>query len=296
MKRRFELWSLVCAAFAVGWIAAPLAQGAAQAPTVAGTAGQGQLADRRRRSAEERLAAQRDAHHQGERQEHEARLEAAARQPAAPDAQPLSAAHRQRRDDRRRAEGDRDRRGDLRQPLRHRRRQGHAALEAQVRQHVRRTDRRPRARRAVSGRLDGNSGDRPGRRRRQVHRLRHLVGRPAAQAGRRHGRRDRARGTVPAAQRQAVRAEPARQRALHDHRPGLRRQSERVLFLRSRDQEGRPVPARQRRHVAALGRDARQGRHALRRVWRRRLLPRAADLRAEHHRRRSRTPRPRRWS
>ena len=39
MKRRLELWSLVCAAFAVGWIAAPLAQGTAQAPPWQGRPG-----------------------------------------------------------------------------------------------------------------------------------------------------------------------------------------------------------------------------------------------------------------
>ena len=39
MKRRLELWSLVCAAFAIGWIAAPLAQGAAQAPPWQGRPG-----------------------------------------------------------------------------------------------------------------------------------------------------------------------------------------------------------------------------------------------------------------
>ena len=39
MKRRLELWSLVCAAFAIGWIAAPLAQGTAQAPPWQGRPG-----------------------------------------------------------------------------------------------------------------------------------------------------------------------------------------------------------------------------------------------------------------
>ena len=284
MKRRLELWSLVCAAFAIGWMAAPLAQGAAQAPPWQGRPGKanwlidGGDPQKNAWQRNETLITKESVRNM--KLAWKLQLDNQPRQmhnlfP------PLIVSDVTTAE---RAEGDRDRRGDLRQRVRHRRRQGHAALEAQVRQHVRRTDRRARARRVVSGRVDGNAGDRPGRRRRQVHRLRHLVGRPAAQAGRGHGRRDRAGGTVPAAQRQAVCAEPARQRALHDDRPGLRRQSERLLFLRSRDQEGRPVPARQRRHVAALRRDARQGRHALRRVGRRRLLPRAADLRPEHHR------------
>src|SRR5688572_19461261 len=57
---------------------------------LAGAARQGQLADRRRRPAEECLAAERDADHQGKRPHHAARLEGAARQPAAADAQPVS--------------------------------------------------------------------------------------------------------------------------------------------------------------------------------------------------------------
>ena len=67
-------------------------------------------------------------------------------------------------------------------------------------------------------------------------------------------------------ERQAVRAEPLEERPLHDDRAGLRRQSQRVLLVRSRDQESRSVPARQRRDVAALRPVARQGRHALRRL------------------------------
>ncbi len=49
-------------------------------------------------------------------------------------------------------------------------------------------------------------------------------------------------GVVPAAKRQAVRAEPLEGRHLHHHRPGLRRQSERVLRLRPGDEESRSVP------------------------------------------------------
>ena len=40
MKRRLELWSLVIAAFTIGWIAAPVAQGTAQAPPWQGRPGQ----------------------------------------------------------------------------------------------------------------------------------------------------------------------------------------------------------------------------------------------------------------
>ena len=58
-------------------------------------------------------------------------------------------------------------------------------------------------------------------------------------------------GAVHAAERQAVRTEPVQERDLHDDGTGLRRQSERVLRVRSRDEEGRQLqPGR----AAACGR------------------------------------------
>ena len=76
------------------------------------------------------------------------------------------------------------------------------------------------------------------------------------------GRGPRARRAVPAAERQAVRPEPVQQRALHDDRAGLRRQSESVLRLRPGDEEGRQLQPGQRRPVAAARPVDRQGRHA----------------------------------
>ena len=71
---------------------------------------------------------------------------------------------------------------------------------------------------------------------------------------------------VRAAQRQAVRAQPRQRRHLHVHRAGMRRQSEQLLLVRSRDEEGRQLGAGQRRAVAADGAVGRQGRHRLRRA------------------------------
>ena len=246
---------------------------------------QGQLADRRRRQPAHGVAEERDAHLDRQRQEHEAPVEASVRQPAAPDAQPLSAPHRHRRDDRAGAEGHRGRRRRLRQHLRRRRRDRHAALGAEVRQHVRRTAGRPRRRRAVPRRIDRDAGHRADRHRRQVPRLRRVLGRAAAHA--RRGDRDRRRAAraISPAQRQALRAEPLEGRHLHDDGAGLRRESERVLRLRPGDEESRSVPARQRRPLAAHRSVDRQGRDGLRRLRRRRLLSRAADLRPVDHRR-----------
>ena len=265
MKHGVELWSLVCAAFAIGWIAAPVAQGTAQAPPWQGRPGKANwLTDG---GDPQRTAWQRNETLITKESVKDMKLavEAAARQPAAPDAQPLSAAHRQRRDDRRRAEGDRGRRRRLRQHLRHRRRHGHAALEAAS--STARSSSRPAARAGVlcPGGLTATPVIAPTDAAGQVHRLRDLVGRPAAHARRRDRRGRRAARAVPAAQRQAVRAEPPRQRDLHDDRAGLRRQSQRVLRLRPRDEESRQY----NRAAAACGRAPavdRQGRHGLRRV------------------------------
>ena len=85
-----------------------------------------------------------------------------------------------------------------------------------------------------------------------LHRLRGVVGRTAAHARRGDRNRCRAAGAISSAERQALRAEPLEGRPLYDDGAGLRRQSQRVLRLRPGDEEGRSVPARQRRPVAAL--------------------------------------------
>ena len=118
----------------------------------------------------------------------------------------------------------------------------------------------------------------------QVHGLRDLVGRPAAPARCRDRGRDGARRAVPAAQRQAVRAELPRQRPVHDDRAGLRWQPEPVLLVRPGDEEGRQLQSGQRRTLAATRAVHREGRPRVRRQRRRRLLPRSTDLRPGDHR------------
>ena len=105
-----------------------------------------------------------------------------------------------------------------------------------------------------------------------------------AHARRRDRNRRGASRVVSAAKRQAVRIEPVEGCHLHHHRPGLRRQSQRVLRLRPGHEEGRSVLARQRRLVAAHRPVDWEGRHGLRRVRRRRLLSRTPDLRPVDHR------------
>ena len=247
--------------------------------------GEGQLAHRRRRQPAHGVAEERDPHLDRQRQEHEAAVEASVRQPAPPDAQPLPAPHRHRRDDRAGAEGNSRRGRRLRQHLRRRRRDRHAALVAEVRQHVRRTAGRPRRRRAVPRRIDRDARHRPDRHGGQVPRLCGVVGRTAAHARRGNRYRRRAARAISPAQRKALRAEPLEGRHLHDDGAGLRRESERVLRLRPGDEEGRSVLARQRRPVAAHRSVDWQGRNGLRGIGRRRLLSRASDLRPVDHRR-----------
>ncbi len=62
---------------------------------------------------------------------------------------------------------------------------GHAAVVAEVRQHVRRAAGRPRRRRVVPGWIDRDAGHRAHGYDRPLHRLRRVVGRSAAHAGRR---------------------------------------------------------------------------------------------------------------
>ena len=124
----------------------------------------------------------------------------------------------------------------------------------------------------------------PGGDAREVHGLRDLVGRPAAQRLMPPRARELARRAVPAGQRQAVRPELPQQRPLHDDRAGLRRQPEPVLLVRPGDEEGRQLQSGQRRAVAAPRAVDRQGRQRVCRQRRRRLLSGAADLRAGDHR------------
>ena len=235
-------------------------QSSATAPA---TARQGELADRRLRPAAHVVAAARDARSARHRQGHEAALEAAARQPAAADAQPVSAADRRQRQTAARAEGDRasspaSRTTSTASTSRPARSSGRGTSTARSPSQadgrgggtlcpggltatpVLGPDRRPGKYIAYAVSWDG--------------RLRQLdvaTGEDAAPAE-----------LVPAAERQAVRPEPRQERDLHDDRAGLRRQPEQVLLLRSRDEEGRQLQPGQRRHVAAARAVGRQGRHA----------------------------------
>ena len=206
--------------------------------------------DRRRRSAAHRLAAQRDDPDEGQRQGHEAPVEGADRQPAAADAQPVSAAHRRQRRDPVGRQGDRHPRRRVRQRVWHRRRDRAQIWKRKFDSTFQEQPRRPRRRRAVPRRPDGHAGARRAHAG-QVRRLRGLVGRPPAHARRRDRRGDRAAATLRAAQRQALRAEPGERCDLHVHRAGLRRQSEQLLRVRSRR---RRRSATGRRAAAACGR------------------------------------------
>ena len=197
------------------------------------------------------------------------------------------AAHRQRR--RRPRQGRReigDRRRRLRQHLRHRRREGHADLEAALRQHVPGADGRPRLLRAVPGRADGDAGHRADARRRASTRSTRSRG----TAGCGSSTSPPARTLAPPEPFLPPNGKPyglnlLQQRALHDDRAGLRRQPEPVLQLRPGDEEGRQLQSRAaagcgRGSGPSIGKDGTR----LRRQRRRRLLPRAADLRPGDHR------------
>ena len=200
------------------------------------------LPDRGQRSWTYGLDEGREGLHPGQRQGHEAAVEGQAREPAARDAQPLRAADCRARDHGARVAGGRDCRRHLRRSLCHRRRQRRTALEEALREHVRahRQDRLPHA---LPRRPDGGAGDGAGLAR-QVHDLCDRVGRPAAPDQR--GRRSRRRPSrqVPAAQRQALRAERRQWRRLHGHGAGLRRRAERALLVRPGDPQGEHVPSR----------------------------------------------------
>ena len=205
---------------------------------------EGQLAHRRVRQGAHVVAAQRDAARPGHRGAHEAAVESAAGQPAAPDAQPLSGAHRQRRRDRARTPrssaivagvSDNIYGIDVETGTQIWKRQFDSTFK---------DDGSTRCVRAVPRRADRDADHRARGDAGEVHGLRDLVGRPAANARRRHGRGDVARRAVPAGQRQAVRPELLRQRPLHDDRAGLRRQPEPVLLVRPGDEEGRAASIR----------------------------------------------------
>ena len=154
-------------------------------------------------------------------------------------------------------------------------------MEAALREGVRRTEPAARRLRALSRRVDGDACHRAGQGAGLVDRVRHLMGRPAAAARRRDRQRRGATGAVPPAERQALRAQPLQERHLHDDRAGLRRQPERVLRVRPRNEEGGQLQSGERRNVAASRSVHRAGRERVRRQRRRRLLPRGADLRAD---------------
>ena len=186
---------------------------------------------------------------------------------------------------RRRPQRDRRRRRRLRQSVRHRCREGRADLEAHFdNTFVERTGGRGRGTLCPGGLTatpviapDGHAG--------QVHRSTPIPG--MADCGRSTSRRARRsrRRIVAAAERQTVCAESLQQRPLHDHGAGLRRQSEHVLLVRSRDQEGRPAcPA-----AAACGRARARRSARTARVYagtrRRRLLPEQQIYGQSDHRR-----------
>ena len=122
----------------------------------------------------------------------------------------------------------------------------------------------------------------------QVHRLRGVVGRPAAavEPGRRQGRR--AAREVHPRRRQALRAQPAQRRDLHGDGAGLRRPHERVLLVRSRHPPRQRVHSRRRRPVGPPRRVDFTRRHGLHRHRRRHVRPADAPARQRHRRREAR--------
>ena len=204
------------------------------------------LPDRGRRQRAHRLGARREDLHQGQRRQHEAAVEAEAREHAARDAQPVRAARRRARHHRAGRARARRRRRRLRRSVRHRRRDRPSDLAPALRQHADQTGRHERH--ALPRRPDGGADDGADVAR-QVHDLRRVVGRPPA-AGEPRGRQGRrAAREVHPRRRQAVRAEPAQRRHLHRHRAGLRRPDQRVLLVRPRHAARERVHPRGRRPV-----------------------------------------------
>ena len=196
----------------------------------------------------------------GQRRQHEAAVEGQAREHAARDAQPVRAAHRRARDDARRARASSP--SSPASPTicsastsRPASRSGTGTSTARWPTRAARTTRSVPADRRPCRRWR--------RRRREVHRLRRVVGRPAAagEPGRRQGHR--AAREVHPRRRQAVRAQPAQRRDLHRDRAGLRRPDQRVLLVRSRHAPRQRVHSRRRRPVGPPRRVDRSRRHGL---------------------------------
>ena len=144
----------------------------------------------------------------------------------------------------------------------------------------------------VSGRADRCAGHHDDSHEGQVHDLRGLVGWPPSHARCGHGRRCGAAGQIRRPQRQAVRAESLQRRHLHVHGTGLRRQHERIPFLRSCHEEIEHLCAGRRRHVGPprcrdRSRRPRVHGHRRRAVRRRNQQPRHGDRRGEARRRTS---------
>ena len=205
--------------------------------------------------------------HAGQCRQHEAVVEAEARQPAARDAQPVLAAHRRARRDGAGREGDRRRRRDQRRHVRHRRRDRTAAVAQ------------------ASGTADPNpppaanntlcpSGQTAVPTMAQVAPGKYTVyavswdGRlRQINAARRRG--CRAGGEIHPRRRQALRAESVQRRHLHRDGAGLRRADQRLLLLRSRSAQGERVHSRRRRPVGPARRLDLPRRHRLSRHRRR---------------------------
>ena len=155
-----------------------------------------------------------------------------------------------------RAARDCRRRRRVGQHLRHRRREGHADLEAPLRQHVHGADRTAAA--TVRSAPAASPRRRSWRHSRRRASTRSMQSRGTAGCGSSTPppARSSRRRAVPAAQRQAVRPEPGQQRPLHDDRAGLRRQSESVL---------RATTSRRRRSAASTLAAAASGRGSARR-------------------------------
>ena len=190
----------------------------------------------------------------------EAAVEGEAREHAARDAQPVRAAHRRAGHHRRRARASSAVVAGVSDDL-----FGiDVATGKQIwHRHFDSTLANPRRheRHALPGRPDRRADDGAGVAG-QVHRLRGVVGWPAAagQPGRRPGRR--AAREVHPRRRQAVRAQPAQRRDLHRDRAGLRRPDQRVLLVRPRVTPRQRVHPRGRRPVGPPRRVDRSRRHA----------------------------------
>ncbi len=214
-----------------------------------------------------RLGARREGLHAGQRRQHEAAVEAEAREQAARDAQPVRAARRRTRDHARTARvsspsspaspttcsASTSRRG---KEIWHRQFDSTLANPGGTNDTL-----CPGGQTAVPTMAAGVAGN--------IHRLRGVVGRPAApgEPRRRQGRR--AAREVHPRRRQAVRAQPAQRRDLHGDGAGLRRPDERVLLVRSRHPPRQRLHSRRRRPVGPPRRGDRSGRHGLPRHRRR---------------------------